>query len=89
MIRCRACGKVNGFCTRKPVTGSICKECGEATEYGKMRQAFVHCECGRRWVYLTNIEDEMFDIDCLECGAPVTVEWSAKKNVYTTVTGHR
>lgn len=37
--------------------------------------AYAYCECGRRSVYQTNTEEAAFDINCISCGCPVTVQW--------------
>ena len=34
---------------------------------------------------MTNMTDTAFDINCLDCGAPVAVQWNEKKGLYETI----
>lgn len=45
----------------------------------------VNCECGGRFRYMTNMEEPIFDVNCLNCGAPVAIQWNEKKKIYETV----
>lgn len=82
-IKCEACGKIKGFCT-KGISGHTCT-CGHVTPLKNLRPLQVNCQCGRSFKYLTNLEDEMFDIPCVECGNPVAVSWNPKKKLYQTI----
>ena len=46
---------------------------------------YVNCECGGRFRYMTNKKEEMFDMTCIECGAPVPMRYNGKKNCYETI----
>ena len=67
------CGKVTGTCVRQPITDFRCS-CGHNTHLrGALRPLEYTCKCGARFRYRTNLEDEMVEIDCFKCGAPVTM----------------
>lgn len=82
-IKCEACGKIKGFCT-KGISGHTCT-CGHVTPLKNLRPLHVNCQCGKSFKYLTNLEEEMFDIPCIECGNPVAVSWNPKKKLYQTI----
>ena len=42
----------------------------------------ARCECGSAYRYHTNIQDAAFDMPCLNCEAPVALEWNENKNRY-------
>ena len=84
LIRCEHCGKIRAYCSNYPVTYHKC-ECGHKTDLRDLKPLYVNCECGQRSYYRTNIEDPMIDVNCISCGAPVAVEWNAKKKRYGTI----
>ena len=85
-IKCPECGKVRGFNAKNPTDHYHCDSCGARTEFrDSLVLLWVHCECGKRSKYLTNMEEPVFDINCLECGAPVAVQWNGKKRLYETI----
>lgn len=59
-----------------------CEKCGGKTELKNMRQVKIWCECGSAYRYHTNIQDAAFDMPCLNCEAPVALEWNENKNRY-------
>lgn len=85
-IRCPECGTVKGFYMKKESDHYHCDSCGARSEFEKpLVPLQVRCECGQRFNYLTNLTDTAFDIPCLECGAPVAVQWNEKKGLYETI----
>ena len=34
---------------------------------------------------MTNLKENMFDINCFNCGNPVAVSWNEKKKIYDTI----
>lgn len=85
-IKCPECGKIKGFNAKNPTDHYHCDGCGARTEFrDSLVLLWVHCECGKRYKYLTNMEEPVFDINCLECGAPITVQWNGKKRMYETI----
>lgn len=84
LIRCEHCGKIRAYCSNYPVTCHKC-ECGHKTDLHDLKPLYTNCECGQRSYYRTNIEDPILDVNCISCGAPVAVEWNAKKKSYRTI----
>lgn len=84
LIRCEHCGKIRAYCSNYPVTYHKC-ECGHKTDLHDLKPLYANCECGQRSYYRTNIEDPILDVNCISCGAPVAVEWNAKKKRYGTI----
>lgn len=82
-VKCEACGKVKGFLSRHTLTYYQC-ECGHKTELHGLRFAHVDCKCGKKYTYITNLQDD-FTIDCLNCGSPVDMEMGAKGTAFVTV----
>jgi len=86
MIDCAFCGVRHAFNAKIPISRYRCQECGNMTPLGKMEHLRVICECGARYSYTTNIEeDKPFDVECFNCGAPVAVEWSGRRGRYEPV----
>lgn len=83
-IKCESCGNVRGFCAKEPISAHRCK-CGNETELKELVPLWVHCECGKRFKYMTNIDEFLFDINCIDCGTPVSVKWNANKRLYETI----
>ena len=84
LIRCEHCGKVQAYCSKCLITYHKC-ECGHKTDLHDLKPLYANCECGQRSYYRTNIEDPILDVNCISCGAPVAVEWNAKKKRYGTI----
>ncbi|WAJ24033.1 hypothetical protein [Lacrimispora xylanolytica] len=85
-IKCPVCGKEKGLCMKKEADHYHCDSCGKRSEFEKpLVPLFVNCECGRRFKYLTNMMESLFDINCLDCGAPVAVKWNEDKQIYETI----
>lgn len=83
-IHCEKCEAVKGFCAKEPINVNRCK-CGHLVELKDLVPLYVHCECGRRSKYMTNVPDPLFDINCINCGAPVPVRWNSNKRLYETI----
>lgn len=84
LIRCEHCGKVQAYCSKYLITYHKC-ECGHKTDLHDLKPLYANCECGQKSYYQTNIADPMLDVNCISCGAPVAVEWNAKKKCYGTI----
>lgn len=84
LIKCEHCGKTKAFCSKGELTYYRC-ECGEKTELEGLRRLYVNCECGKKSVYFTNVEDVALDVNCIDCGQLVAVQWNSKKKVYETM----
>lgn len=84
-IKCRNCGKEKAFCSKSPIREYTCEDCGEKTPLENLISLNTKCECGKYSRYHTNMEDYLFDVNCIACGSPVTVKFNKKKNQYETV----
>lgn len=84
MIECPRCRKIRGTFCKDPRHTWEC-ECGEKIELNHLKRLYINCECGGHRKYKTNLTQQMADVPCPDCGAPVAVEWKAKKWVYTTI----
>ena len=84
-IRCKVCGAVKAFNSKYIINWYRCQACGETTNLKKMVPLWLHCECGQRSHYYTNLGDPIEELECVCCGAPVAVEWNEKKKCYQTI----
>ena len=85
-MKCPECGVVKGFKSNKELKGYHCFACGADTLFQEeLKELHVRCECGMQFKYLTNRDEPMFDITCINCGNPVAVKWNDKKQVYETI----
>lgn len=63
-----------------------CRKCGGVTPFDEpLKELYVNCECGKRFKYMTNLQSDMFDIRCINCGQPVPVGYNWKKEIYQTI----
>lgn len=83
-IRCE-CGTVKSFCMKNKIRKFKCEKCGRTMELKGLRRACINCECGGRFKYYTNETAKMLDMDCLNCGQPVALEYNEKKKLYETI----
>lgn len=83
-IKCQKCGEIKGYCTKYPLKYHQCA-CGAKTELVDLVPLYISCECGRKFKYQTNMTEKQFDIECLDCGAPVAVHWNEKKKLYEAI----
>lgn len=87
-LECPNCGTIKSFNSAKEIKGYHCFECGEDALFEEeLKPLYVNCECGKSYKYMTNMKEQMFDIECLNCGNPVAVKWNEKKQVYETIRG--
>ena len=85
-IKCENCGKIYIFRAEDERKGYYCLTCKSYTEFTvPPARMYINHECGSRKKYLTNMRDRLADIPCNKCGAPVTVKWNHKKQLYETV----
>lgn len=84
--KCRDCGETRGFCLKKESKGIHCINCGSDHLFKEpLKPLYAQCECGKSFRYLTNMEEEIFDLPCLECGSPMSVKWNEKKKIYESM----
>lgn len=84
LIKCKHCGKLKGMCAKTPIDTYTCS-CGGKTPIQDMVPVVAKCECGKNWLYRTNADDQMLEINCLECGSPIDLEWNSHKGIYDTL----
>ena len=85
-IKCEKCGKIHMFFAQNELQFYYCLRCKSKIILDLPPvKLFVRHECGNRKKYVTNIRDRLIDVQCYQCGAPVTVEWQHKKRLYETV----
>lgn len=85
-LRCPKCGAVKGTCYKEERTSGMCHSCGNNIPFtNPFVPLYVKCQCGKSYKYMTNMTEEMFDINCVECGNPVAVQYNDRKNIYETI----
>lgn len=85
-LKCQKCGAEKGFCSKKSIDGYYCESCRTFTEFQEpLKKLSLRCECGSKFSYLTNMIEQSFDIECLNCGSPVAVKYNQKKGEYETM----
>ena len=84
-IKCQHCGEVKSFCSKKTIKNYRCPECGTETPLKNLSHLWLDCECGKASHYFTNMTEYAFDVNCIECGAPVAVKWNSRKKLYDTI----
>lgn len=84
--KCKKCGAIRGFCLKKESKGIHCMSCGDDSLFEEpLKPLYAKCECGQRFKYMTNMDEEMFDMDCMECGAPIPIKWNGHDMCYQTI----
>lgn len=84
--KCKKCGAIRGFCLKKESKGIHCMSCGDDSLFEEpLKPLYAKCECGQSFKYMTNMDEEMFDMDCMECGAPIPIKWNAHDMCYQTI----
>ena len=86
-MKCSHCGALRAFFTKEPITNYRCKECGEETPFKEpLKIMILSCpSCGREFKYRTNSTEPRVTHNCIECGAPVDMEYVEKKDCYMTM----
>ena len=84
--KCKKCGTIRGFCLKKESKGIHCMICGADSLFEEpLKPTYAKCECGKSYKYMTNMDEEMFDMNCMECGAPIPIKWNAHDMCYQTI----
>lgn len=84
LIKCQHCGKLKGFCAKTQIDMYIC-DCGVKTPIQNLVHATASCKCGKKWLYRTNADDQMIEVDCIQCGSPIDLVWNARRGMYVTL----
>lgn len=84
--KCKKCGAIRGFCLKKESKGIHCMNCGDDSLFDEpLKPLYANCECGKHSRYMTNMDEEMFDMDCIDCGAPIPIKWNDHDKCYQTI----
>lgn len=86
-MKCSHCGELRAFFTKEPITSYRCKECGKETPFDEpLKNMELSCpSCGKVFRYRTNSKEPQITHTCIECGAPVDMEYVEKKDCYMTM----
>ena len=80
MTKCEHCGTVKGWNAKDFTEVYKCRICGEETMLVDLHSMHARCICGKSWRYKTNLTDRLAEIDCIACGAPITMEQDKSGN---------
>lgn len=83
-VKCSACGATKGFNAKIGRSEFKCDECGNTTKLMKMRPLHLNCRCGASFTYRTNLEDQKFIMECINCHGSVELVENASKSCYIT-----
>lgn len=84
--KCQDCGFIKGFCLRKESKGIHCMNCGSDHLFKEpLKLISAKCECGQTYKYMTNMDEEMFDMPCMVCRSPIPIKWNKDKKEYQTI----
>lgn len=84
--KCKKCGAIRGFCLKKESKGVHCMSCGDDSLFEEpLKLMYAKCECGQSYKYMTNMDEEMFDMNCMNCGAPIPIKWNGHDMCYQTI----
>ena len=82
-IRCPECGTARGFNPKESIRKFVCKNCNHVVELKGLKLAEVFCSnCGEQFRYRTNIQDDDFIIECLNCKSLVDMVLHPTKTKY-------
>ena len=85
-LKCLECGEENGFHMKRESDHFHCNSCNARTVFtDPLVPLWMACECGKTFKYMTNMEAPMFEMNCLHCGAPVTLKWNERRKQYDTL----
>ena len=86
-IKCSHCGETRAFFAKEPITYYRCKECGKESPFKEpLKLMILSCpSCGKEFKYRTNSTEPRITHTCIECGAPVDMEYIEKKHCYLTM----
>ena len=84
-LECAKCGRRHGFCVNKEMSHYICDDCGYDTtiDNSKLRRIRLDCEnCGKSYLYTTNITEEKPQMQCFSCGDIKNLFYFKRDNIY-------
>ena len=84
-LECAKCGRRHGFCVDKEISHYRCDDCGYDTiiDKSKLRRIRLDCEnCGKSYLYTTNITEEKPQMQCFTCGDIKNLFYFKRDNIY-------
>ena len=85
-VKCPVCGNTYGYCSSESTTHFYCRQCGRKHTFTEpLKPLHLNCECGKHSKYMTNMDEEMFDVICIQCKSPVAVRYNGKRKSYETI----
>ncbi len=85
VVKCEECGEIRAFCAKHEIYAYKCRECGHETLLEGLRPMFASCKCGGQFRYKTNLQDETYTQECLNCKMPIDVRLNRRRTAYVTV----
>ncbi|MDO4649901.1 MAG: hypothetical protein Q4B26_14775 [Eubacteriales bacterium] len=82
-LKCPNCDKVKGFNARIEIKSHRCS-CGHEFELKDLKPMYTHCDCGKDFKYFTNMDEDKFSYDCLNCGSRVRMKINTRRTAYVT-----
>lgn len=84
-IQCDHCGEITATNIKEPIHHFRCRKCDGYTPLLDLNTIVAKCECGRSYKYLTNLDIEQFDMECMNCGTPMPIIWHEKHQQYESI----
>ena len=82
-IKCPECGKVHNTCLHEDRTIFNCKACGQPVPMEDLRSIKMDCpRCRFKARYLTNRQEKLIQMECLNCSQPVNFRKGFRRGNY-------
>ena len=79
--KCEKCGGERGWHAKYGADFFRCK-CGHETPLEDLKPLHLRCGCGKSFTYRTNMQEDSFQMACIECGKLNTLVLNASKTAY-------
>lgn len=87
-IKCPQCGKVHTTCLHEARTIFNCKDCGQPVALEGLKSIKMECpRCRFKARYLTNREEKLIKMECLNCSHPVNFRKGFRRGNYVVDVG--
>lgn len=87
LIQCEHCGLVKGTNFKNPQSEYRCPKCGGTTELHDLKPAYMYCECGEKFKYMTNSKDSIIEHTCIGCGRTMKLVINKTRTAYVMLDG--
>lgn len=82
-IKCPQCGKVHTTCLHEARTIFNCRDCGQPVALEGLKSIKMECpRCRFKARYLTNREEKLIQMECLNCSHPVNFRKGFRRGNY-------